>query len=101
VRGDPYVSGRHAEIHCDADGCVLVDVGSTNGTFLRGQRLIAGERHDLAAGDEVRLGQSVFRLEVVTSAEDAAVEDAAGAAPVEDAEAGTPAEPAESAEDER
>jgi pSer/pThr/pTyr-binding forkhead associated (FHA) protein len=67
VRGDPYVSGRHAEIHCDEEACVLVDVGSTNGTFLRGERLAAGDRHDLRAGDEVRLGQSVFLFEQVAS----------------------------------
>jgi pSer/pThr/pTyr-binding forkhead associated (FHA) protein len=69
VRGDPYVSGRHADIECGAEGCVLVDVGSTNGTFLRSQRLTPGDRHTLTAGDEVRLGQSVFLLELVTPPE--------------------------------
>jgi pSer/pThr/pTyr-binding forkhead associated (FHA) protein len=66
VTGDPYVSGRHAEIRCDVGGCVLVDVGSTNGTFLREdaeaewERLAAHDPQPLAAGQELRLGQSAF-----------------------------------------
>lgn len=69
LSGDPYVSGRHAEIRCDAGGCVLVDVGSTNGTFLRREGTAEAERlrpHDpqsLAPGDEMRLGQSTFVIQ--------------------------------------
>jgi len=44
LSGDSYASGRHAEIRCDAGGCVLVDVGSTNGTFLRGGGAAEAER---------------------------------------------------------
>jgi len=66
LSGDSYASGRHAEIRCDAGGCVLVDVGSTNGTFLRREGAADAERlraHDpqlLEPGDELRLGQSTF-----------------------------------------
>jgi pSer/pThr/pTyr-binding forkhead associated (FHA) protein len=66
LSGDSYASGRHAEIRCDAGGCVLVDVGSTNGTFLHREGAAEAERlraHDpqlLAPGDEVRLGQTTF-----------------------------------------
>jgi len=79
VRGDAYVSGRHADIECSAGECVLVDVGSTNGTFLRSQRLKSGERHPLQAGDEVRLGQSVFRFELVASTDDAPMDEESAA----------------------
>jgi pSer/pThr/pTyr-binding forkhead associated (FHA) protein len=66
LSGDSYASGRHAEIRCDAGGCVLVDIGSTNGTFLRREGAAEAERlraHDpqlLAPGDELRLGQTAF-----------------------------------------
>lgn len=99
VRGDPYVSGRHAEIHCGADGCILVDVGSTNGTFLAAERLMAGARHALSAGVEVRLGQSVFRFDLVAPQEEGA-EESAEEASAESAETTTPAEPAPVTEDE-
>jgi len=62
--GDPYVSGRHAEFLCDEDGCSVTDVGSTNGTYYRGERLSPHRPQPLAPGDEVRLGQSVFILQM-------------------------------------
>jgi pSer/pThr/pTyr-binding forkhead associated (FHA) protein len=71
LSADAYASGRHAEIRCDAGGCVLVDVGSTNGTFLRREGMADAERlrpHDpqsLAPGDELRLGQTVFTFQAV------------------------------------
>lgn len=59
LRFDPAadldVSGRHAVFTRSGDGSwILRDLGSTNGTFVNGQRL-AGERV-LATGDRVRFG---------------------------------------------
>ena len=71
LTGDPYVSGRHAEVRCDAGGCVLVDVGSTNGSFLRRQsggeeeRLRSHDPQPLSDGDTVRLGQTTFTFQAV------------------------------------
>jgi diguanylate cyclase (GGDEF)-like protein len=50
------VSRRHARVAPDGAGHVLADLGSTNGTFVNGQRV---EVHRLAAGDRVRLGPFV------------------------------------------
>jgi hypothetical protein len=50
---DPSVSGNHAEILLDAEGPLLRDLGSTNGTRVRGDR-IAEKR--LAPGDRVQFG---------------------------------------------
>jgi hypothetical protein len=54
---DITVSRRHAEIERDADGYVLVDVGSLNGTYLNRQRI---ERQPIHNGDELQIGK--FRL---------------------------------------
>lgn len=51
--GDPKVSSFHARIDRSADGFVLVDLGSRNGTFVNGKRI---ESSVLKTGDEVRLG---------------------------------------------
>src|SRR5438552_3286667 len=78
LSGDSYISGRHAEIRCDAGGCVLVDVGSTNGTFLRREGTADAERlrpHDpqsLTPGDEMRLGQTAFTFRAVEPVEEGA-----------------------------
>jgi pSer/pThr/pTyr-binding forkhead associated (FHA) protein len=81
VTGDPFVSGRHAEIRCDAGGCVLVDVGSTNGTFLRSgseeewERLPAHDPRPMSPGDELRLGQSAFALHAPLAPVEEALEE--------------------------
>jgi pSer/pThr/pTyr-binding forkhead associated (FHA) protein len=55
------VSRRHARVAPDEEGHVVVDLGSTNGTFVNGAR-VTTERL-LQAGDVVRLGQTELRVE--------------------------------------
>jgi len=57
---DEFASARHARIEPRADGVWVEDLGSTNGTFVNGERVTA-ER--LQAGDVVRVGQTELRLE--------------------------------------
>ncbi len=69
LQGDPYVSGSHAQIIAD-DGTVrLVDVGSTNGTLLNGQRLTIDEPVTLTSGDLIVIGGSTLRFESVSAEE--------------------------------
>ncbi|MGH2804437.1 MAG: FHA domain-containing protein, partial [Thermoleophilaceae bacterium] len=58
--GDPDVSRRHAEIRLEDDGVSIEDLGSTNGTYVNGERIGAPRR--LQDGDEVKLGSTVWRL---------------------------------------
>jgi pSer/pThr/pTyr-binding forkhead associated (FHA) protein len=60
---DPFMSRRHAAIVRDPGTSTfsLKDLGSSNGTYLG----IRGER-ELVAGDHVRIGQHLFRLDFVT-----------------------------------
>lgn len=61
---DPTVSAQHAEIRLEADGFVLYDMGSLNGTYVNGQPV---RRVALKTGDEISLGRRgpiiVFRAE--------------------------------------
>ena len=66
VRG---VSRRHALLTLDADGLTLEDMGSRNGTLVKGVRV---QRTRLRAGDEIRMGPVRLRLEEV-EADDAAI----------------------------
>lgn len=50
------VSRRHARIARDGDGHVVVDLGSTNGTWVNGREI---ESHRLAGGDRIRVGAFV------------------------------------------
>ena len=49
------VSSRHCEIRRNGDAYEVRDLGSTNGTFLNGERV---ERSSLAADAEIRLGKA-------------------------------------------
>ncbi|NPV52894.1 MAG: DUF3662 and FHA domain-containing protein [Firmicutes bacterium] len=62
VLEDPSTSRDHAEVRYERDGFVLVDCGSTNGTFVNGKRI---ERHVLQDGDLIRVGKTLFRFRVV------------------------------------
>ncbi len=57
---DLGVSRRHATIVSDASGEAWVtDLGSSNGTFLNGDRLPAHTPHQLRDGDRLRIGTAV------------------------------------------
>ncbi len=55
----PTVSGVHCEIGGTAnEGWWVRDLGSTNGTFVRGERLVAGQRVRIDYGEQLSLGRS-------------------------------------------
>ncbi len=53
VLADPNASRHHAELHPDGDTYLLVDLGSTNGSKINGER---ANRRLLADGDELTFG---------------------------------------------
>lgn len=56
------VSRRHAVITRRETALNIIDLGTPNGTFLNGQRLVANQPRVLRDGDEVRLGYLVLRI---------------------------------------
>lgn len=60
------VSRRHARITLSNGQYFLEDLGSTNGTFLnRGKRLPPGHRQALCDGDEIIVGKTFLRFQIV------------------------------------
>src|SRR4051812_33143018 len=57
---DPEVSRRHAAIRDQGGSLAIEDLGSTNGTYVNGARITVVTA--LKAGDEVRLGNTVWAL---------------------------------------
>src|SRR5918994_4932242 len=62
VVDDPQVSMKHAQLDVADGGAWLVDLHSTNGTFVDGRRLQAPVW--LAAPSEFHVGQTTVRLAV-------------------------------------
>jgi len=59
VLSDPTVSGTHAIVLARDGGYNIVDLGSSNGTFVNGRRL-GNESHVLRHGDKIQLGQALL-----------------------------------------
>ncbi len=66
ILADTQISKRHCELRIDDDEVVLRDLGSTNGTFVNGNRV---HHCSLRAGDVVTLGEC--RLELLGDVETA------------------------------
>lgn len=56
---DPTVSSTHAIVLVRDGGYTIVDLGSSNGTFVNGNRL-GNEAHTLQHGDKIQLGNVVL-----------------------------------------
>jgi pSer/pThr/pTyr-binding forkhead associated (FHA) protein len=61
LAGDDFASGHHARVESARDGVWIVDLGSTNGTFVNGERLDGRRR--LHEGDLVQVGDTELRFE--------------------------------------
>lgn len=58
---DDYVSTRHARVVNAEQGLYVEDLGSTNGTYVNGQRITAPT--SISMQDTLRIGKTILRLE--------------------------------------
>ncbi len=61
IEADEFASSRHARFEARRDGIYLEDLGSTNGTFVNGERVTRERR--LVPGDLIRIGETDLRFE--------------------------------------
>ena len=61
ILDDDYVSTRHARVVSGENGIYLEDLGSTNGSYVNGQRITAPTTITLS--DTVRIGKTILKLE--------------------------------------
>jgi ABC-2 type transport system ATP-binding protein len=76
---DSDVSARHASVTPRDAGCAIEDLGSTNGTFVNGQRISAAQ--EVKPGDRIQLGGTVMEARGVTAPPPPAPAPTAPAAP--------------------
>lgn len=64
VLGDPYVSGRHAQLTWDGSAWWIEDLGSSNGTHIDGVPCPPHVPCQAASGARLSLGDMVFELRI-------------------------------------
>ena len=57
VINDPTISRQHAQLTVQAEGVWIQDLGSSNGTFVNGQRITSSTW--LKPGDSLQIGTSI------------------------------------------
>ena len=60
---DPGASAHHARVYSDGGQVAIEDLGSRNGTQIRGQRISAGERVPLAIGEAALAAGAVLLVQ--------------------------------------
>ena len=71
----PQVSARHAQITNVGGQLILEDLGSGNGTFVRGQRLARGQKVPIANGEKVYIGPMPVLIHIAGQQVNVVVED--------------------------
>ena len=61
ILDDDYVSTRHARVVSGENGIYVEDLGSTNGSYVNGQRITAPTT--ITMSDTVRIGKTILKLE--------------------------------------
>lgn len=64
VTNNTSISRRHAEIRQKNGAFYLVDLNSTNGTFLNGQKLSPNQEMILKSGDRIKLSDEEFQFKM-------------------------------------
>jgi limonene-1,2-epoxide hydrolase len=63
---DARVSSHHAQIRPEGQGYEIVDLGSSNGTFVNEQKLVPQAPRVLSVNDHIRVGDTTFVFEAET-----------------------------------
>jgi hypothetical protein len=79
---DRFFSRNHCLLEITPPHCFLRDLGSTNGTFVNGQRVAEAF---LQSGDQIQGGETVLLVEVSTGEVSAVGKDSSGNSPADNA----------------
>ena len=60
IDDDWFISSHHARIEVRPEGTWVVDLGSTNGSFVNGQRVV--EERSVRKGDRIQVGSTVLEM---------------------------------------
>ncbi|MHB8600933.1 MAG: FHA domain-containing protein [Ktedonobacteraceae bacterium] len=74
VVNDAKASSHHAQLRTNGQGYEIIDLASSNGTFVNEQQLAPNAPRLLASNDQIRIGDTTFVFEAGTPSAQSAVE---------------------------
>jgi hypothetical protein len=63
VINDGFMSTEHCQINCTPQGFILIDGGSTNGSYVNERKIVG--KHDLVDNDTITLGKTNFKFKSI------------------------------------
>jgi len=60
---DPLVSRQHVRFECSAQECQITDLGSANGTYCNGEKLVPNVAYPILPGAQIKIGPFELTLE--------------------------------------
>lgn len=75
VLSDPRASSHHAEVRPEGAYFSVVDLGSTNGTFVNEQQVFSNAPRLLQPGDALRVGDTKFTFEMTNAPQQSSYSD--------------------------
>lgn len=64
ITDNPYIGGFHAQIIFKDEQYYLMDMNSTNGTYLDGERIYINQEKLLVSGQKIKLANEEFEFEI-------------------------------------
>jgi ABC-type multidrug transport system ATPase subunit/pSer/pThr/pTyr-binding forkhead associated (FHA) protein len=78
VIAHPQVSAHHAQVELTAGKLFVLDRGSANGTYVRGQRIGPGQRVEIQSGEKIYVGPMPLQLQMGAGGSVEVMHEAAG-----------------------
>lgn len=62
IQDDPYISGKHLLVDVEGETVIVKDLGSTNGSFIDGERIEKEAPVELKPSQKIMIGRTTFEL---------------------------------------
>lgn len=62
IDSDKTISSKHCQVYCRRDKVYITDLHSSNHTYVNGAEVFTSQIQEIKSGDNLKLGQSVFRV---------------------------------------
>lgn len=70
ILNDLQVSGNHAQLVIEENRCFIIDLNSSNGTYVNGEPIASREHWELHEDDTIQIGEKCFQFRFLNSSQE-------------------------------